>query len=95
MIKHLFRVQTLLLLLAVIIAVLLFKYYNKDDLPGNIVSGNGRIEATDVIIASRLPGRVKHIFVKEGDRGKKDQKLAETDTAPLQAVLREATARLK
>lgn len=95
MIKRLFSVQTLLLLLAVIILVLLFKYYDTNGLPSDIVSGNGRIEATDVIVASRLPGRVKHIFVEEGALVKKGQKLATIDTTPLQALLREATARLK
>ena len=95
MFKRLFRIQTLLFLVAIIILVLLFRYYNQNDLPGDIVSGNGRIEATDIIIASRLPGRVKHVFVKEGELVKKGQQVAAVDTTPLQAVLREATARLK
>jgi len=31
------------------------------------VHGNGRIEASEVEVATRQPGRVQHIFVRKGD----------------------------
>ena len=84
-----------LLLVIVVIGVVLYQRFNADELPADIASGNGRIEATDIIVASRLPGRVQQVFVDEGDLVKKGQKLAQMDTAPLEALLREAEARLE
>jgi multidrug resistance efflux pump len=39
-------------------------FHPKNDL---IASGNGRIEATDIDIAEKIPGRIEKIFVDEGD----------------------------
>ena len=39
-----------------------------DNGPGaGFVGGNGRIEATEIDVATRLPGRVEEILVREGD----------------------------
>ena len=35
------------------------------------VSGNGRIEATEIDVATKLPGRIAEIAVDEGDLKKK------------------------
>ena len=32
-----------------------------------LVSGNGRIEATEINISSKLPGQLEEVLVKEGD----------------------------
>lgn len=60
-----------------------------------IASGNGRIEATEIDIATRAPGRVTSILVDEGDFVSAGQTLAEMDTAVLAAQLREAQAGLQ
>jgi HlyD family secretion protein len=60
-----------------------------------ITSGNGRIEATEIDIATRTPGRVTSILVDEGDFVSAGQTLAEMDTAVLAAQLREAQAGLQ
>ena len=62
------------------------------DLPHGIVSGNGRIEATEVDIASKQQGRVEEVAVQEGDMVKDGQLLAKMDAAVLRAQLREAEA---
>lgn len=64
-------------------------------LPAGIVSGNGRIEAVDIDIASKLPGRVKDILVDEGDLVRRDQVLANIDTRVLESQLRETQATLE
>lgn len=58
-------------------------------------SGNGRIEATEIDIATKTPGRVTSIRVDEGDFVSAGQILAEMDTAVLEAQLREAEAGLQ
>jgi HlyD family secretion protein len=63
-------------------------------LPAGIVSGNGRIEADEVDIATKYAGRVQEILVQEGDLVKAGQVLARMDTAELQAALEKAKAEL-
>lgn len=62
-------------------------------LPG-IVSGNGRVEATQTDIAAKYAGRVKEILVREGDLVTPGQILATMDTAELEAQLANAQAKV-
>lgn len=64
-------------------------------LPDGIASGNGRIEATEIDISTKLPGRLKSVSVKEGDFVKAGQVLAVMDSEQLQAQLRQSQAELK
>jgi HlyD family secretion protein len=64
-------------------------------LPDGFASGNGRIEATEIDVATKIAGRVEDILVHEGDFVKAGQVLAVMDTAVLEAQLREAEAELK
>ena len=54
--------------------------------------GNGRLEATEVAIASKLSGRLDEVYVKEGDYVKKDDKLARMQLNVLKAELAQAQA---
>lgn len=57
-------------------------------------SGNGRLEATEISISSKLAGRIDSIMVEEGDYVKKNQKLVQIQTNVLQAQLDQAKAAL-
>ncbi len=59
---------------------------------GAFISGNGRIEATEVDIATKLAGRVSDILVEEGAFVKAGQVLATMQVQTLEAQLREAQA---
>ena len=61
-------------------------------LPAGFASGNGRIEATEYDIATKRPGRISTVAVREGDMVDADQVLARMDTRDLEADLREAEA---
>jgi HlyD family secretion protein len=64
--------------------------------PGEgFVSGNGRIEATEISVASKLGGRVENILVTEGEFVKAGQALAKMQIESLQAQRQEAVARLQ
>jgi HlyD family secretion protein len=41
------------------------RYFVKHD--EGLASGNGRIEATDIDVAAKIPARIKEILVHEGD----------------------------
>jgi len=58
-----------------------------------LASGNGRLEATEVGIATKRAGRVVAVLVEEGDTVVAGQTLARMDTQDLEADLREAQAR--
>ena len=60
-----------------------------------IVSGNGRMEATEIDIATKLSGRVAEILVDEGAFVAPGQLLARMDTRTLDAQLRQAQAELQ
>ena len=65
-----------------------------DNGPGEgFISGNGRIEATEVDVATKQPGRVQAILVDEGAFVKAGQPLARMDISSLQAQRDEAAAR--
>lgn len=64
-----------------------------DDTAEYMIRGNGRIEATEVDLATKLGGRVKDILVGEGDFVTAGQVLAHMQVDTLQAQLEEAQAR--
>ena len=55
-------------------------------LPEGIVYGNGRIEAVQVDVAAKYPGRVKEVLVREGDLVEPGQVLARMDSQELDAA---------
>jgi HlyD family secretion protein len=65
------------------------------DLPAGIASGNGRIEATEIDVATKVAGRIKEILVNEGDFVAAGQVLARMDTEQLEAQRRQAEAQLQ
>ncbi|RLA45133.1 MAG: hemolysin D [Gammaproteobacteria bacterium] len=66
-----------------------------DDALQGFVSGNGRIVATEIDIATKLGGRVNDVFVSEGDFIKKGKILAQMQNDTLIAQQNEIRARLQ
>jgi len=60
--------------------------------PEGFVATNGRLEATEVDIATKLSGRIDSVLVSEGDFVKEGQLLARMDTRVLEAQIHQATA---
>ncbi len=63
-------------------------------LPEGIVSSNGRIEATEIDVATKLGERIKDELVDEGDFVTAGQELAHMNTQVLEAECSEARAKL-
>ncbi|MDX1796920.1 MAG: efflux RND transporter periplasmic adaptor subunit [Hydrogenovibrio sp.] len=74
------------LILTLMIAAFWWQWWQKQQslLPDGIASGNGRIEANEVDIATKYAGRIQDIFADEGDLVKTGQVLAQMDTNELQ-----------
>ncbi len=83
------------LIIAIIVIQKIWTFLNTDKNAGQFVSGNGRIEATEIDIAALAPGRVEKIYVNEGDFVKAGQLLATMETFNLKAQREEALARLE
>lgn len=88
--SRLFAVSLLILLLA----AGGFGYWKslQDRLPEGLSMGNGRLEATEVQIASKIPGRLAQVRVNEGDKVLQGQLLARMDTRTLEAQRSQAEA---
>ncbi len=91
--------KTLVRVAAVAIAaVLLYAVWvamRPQGLPAGFAESNGRIEAVEIDIAAKTPGRVETVDVAEGDFVEAGQLLAKMDTTVLEAQLREAQANLE
>ncbi len=64
-------------------------------LPEGFASGNGRIEATEIDVDAKIPGRIAEILVNEGDFVSAGQVLVHMDSKTLEAQRREAEAQLE
>jgi len=84
----------LVLIIAAVGGGIAWQYLRQPALPESLASGNGRIEATEVDIATKYAGRLVDILVREGDMVEAAQVLARMDTEELEAQLREAEAEL-
>jgi HlyD family secretion protein len=64
-------------------------------LPPGFAASNGRLEAKQVDIATKYPGRIKDVMADEGDTVNAGQVIAVMDTEPLEAQLRNAEAKIR
>jgi HlyD family secretion protein len=83
-----------ILLLAVIAvaAYFIWQHYCAKGLEEGFASGNGRIEAVELDIAAKSPGRISEMYADEGDTVIAGQVVARMDTDVLRAQLRQAQA---
>lgn len=91
-----------IIILIVIVAVAGITWYayrnfhqNQEMLHPKFYSTNGRLEATEIYVTSKLPGRIEKIFVKEGALVKKGDKLVQMQTDTLEAQKAVILAKIK
>lgn len=87
--------KVLLLIVAIIAAAAAWWAWSNQarNEPGaGFVSGNGRLEATEVDVAARLAGRLEEVLVREGDFVKAGQVVARMQLDSLRAQQAEARA---
>ncbi len=89
-------VRVLVAVAGILAAIAAIAWYvwdqNTGGLPDGFASGNGRIEAEQIDIATRMPGRIDRILVSEGDLIEAGQVLAVMDTRELEAQRARAQA---
>lgn len=82
----------IIILAAIAIGVYYWKQAESNNQLDGFISSNGRIEATELDISSKLAGRIQDILVNEGDFIKADQALAHMQIDVLKAQLEQAQA---
>ncbi|MGB3834384.1 MAG: biotin/lipoyl-binding protein, partial [Mesorhizobium sp.] len=88
----------LVLAILLILAVGGYQVWQRSDngaLPEGFAAGNGRVEAVEIDISTKSPGRLKEILADEGDFVKAGDALARMDTTQLEAQRRQAEAQLQ
>jgi HlyD family secretion protein len=69
-------------------------YFSRPALPAGFAGGNGRLEANQVYVSTKYPGRIAEVMFNEGDTVEAGQVVARMDTSALEAQLREAEAQI-
>jgi HlyD family secretion protein len=87
--------RSLAALLLIAVAAGLWYELRPGGLGDGFVSGNGRIEATEVDIATKLGGRIASIEAGEGQMLEAGQLVARMDTQSLSAQLQQAQAQVR
>jgi len=75
--------------------VFAWRIFSKPALPEGFAGVNGRLEAKQVDIATKYPGRIKEVLADEGDTVDEGQVVATMDTEPLEAELRNSEAKIR
>ena len=87
------RLVTIGVIVLAIAAALAWYELQPTQLPDGFASGNGRIEATEIDVATKIAGRLQDIYVAEGELVKAGQVVAQMDVATLEAQRDEAAAK--
>jgi HlyD family secretion protein len=80
---------------AVAAGVIAWIFLSRPKLPPGISGSNGRLEAQQIYIATKYPGRIAEVLFDEGDTVEAGQVVARMDTSSLDAQLRQALAQIK
>jgi len=83
------------ILIAISVGIFASQRFKQSGLPEGFTVGNGRIEATEIDVATKLSGRIKEVLVDEGAIVEAEQVVARMDTQTLEAQLRQAQAQRK
>lgn len=78
-------VRVAIVLAAAALGYFTWQWLTPPSLPAGIASANGRIEGTDIDIATKTPGRIEEILVDEGDFVTTGQVLVRMNTDVLEA----------
>jgi HlyD family secretion protein len=79
----------------IVLALLAWQRFGPHEREEGLASGNGRIEAVEIDVATRIAGRLKEIRVNEGEFVTAGQVVAMMDTDVLEAQRRQAKAQLQ
>lgn len=90
--------KRLMLILAGVVVIaggfVAWKLLSKPALPPGFAGGNGRLEAKQIYVSTKYPGRIAEVLFNEGDTVQPGQVVARMDTTALEAQLRAKEAEI-
>ncbi|MEW5768330.1 MAG: efflux RND transporter periplasmic adaptor subunit [bacterium] len=89
------RLIIISILLLIIFAFIAYKFYIDNRGDKDIISGTGTIETAEVIVSSKVEGRIANLYIDKGTKVKKGQVIAEIERVELKELAREAETKLK
>ncbi|MBV2186647.1 MAG: HlyD family secretion protein [Rhizobium sp.] len=84
--------------LAVVVGVVGFLFWRDNGteaIPDGLARGNGRIEAVEIDVASKYPGRIDAVLVREGELVEAGQPVVQLDIRQIRAARHQAEAELQ
>ncbi|MBC7156389.1 MAG: biotin/lipoyl-binding protein, partial [Rhodobacteraceae bacterium] len=84
-----------IVVIAAVAGFLFWQGNGNGDVPEGFARGNGRVEAVEIDVAAKLPGRIEAILVREGELVEAGQPLVELDTRQLKANRHQLEAELR
>ena len=69
-------------------------FVKEKSMPEGLILANGRIEGETLVVASKVPGRIRAVHAEEGDTVDKDKILADLDDSQIKARTDQARAAL-
>jgi HlyD family secretion protein len=88
-------ITVIVILIVAGVGAAIWQRFGRVDKNKGLAGGNGRIEAVEIDVSAKTPGRVKDILVREGELVTAGQVVALMDTEVLEAQHRQAEAQLK
>lgn len=87
-------IRGVIMVALMVAAITVWRLIKPSELPDGIIASNGRIEAIEIDVSAKSPGRIRDITADEGDFVKAGQIIAHMDTDTLIAQRQEAEAQL-
>lgn len=79
------KILVVLLVLATVGGAIWYFFIRTPPAPKNLIKLSGRIEGDDTVVATKIPGRIREIQVREGDQVKAGQVIALIDDEQVRA----------
>lgn len=82
----------IILVIAAVVAAVAWYFLKPPTAPLGLASGNGRLEATETAVSTKVQGKLTEVFFREGADLKVDEVAAQLDDIPLKADIKAAQA---
>lgn len=92
--QALLRNKKLIIILAIVIvaALIAWRFLKPSGTPDGLANGNGRLEATETAVSTKVQGKLVEVYFREGADLKAGEVAAQLDDAQLKADIRAAEA---
>jgi len=77
-------------LLAIVVLAVWWLEFRQEPLPEGLVQANGRIEGDHYTVASKIPGRIEDLLVREGDNVEQGEVVVQIEATQIREKVKQA-----